>query len=169
LGRGFVKFAAHAALLFIANGQQLVREPAEIRLGPGMKSDVTGGAYEADNFPGGVRDGGGEPLQKTDGAVRQGIGLGETESGTGPDGRFEVPAEFFGIFEFQNSPDVLEMRRELGRVDAVKFKELFGPAHLAAVQIELPGTDLGGFFGMLQQYFGVAQTFGQRSARGDVR
>ena len=77
-----------------------MREPAEIRLGARLGGDVASYADEADNFPSRVSNRCGEPLQHTDGTIRQGVGLGKAEQGTGMDRRFEIPAELIDIFEF---------------------------------------------------------------------
>jgi hypothetical protein len=166
LRRGFVKLAAHSPLLFVADGQQLVREPALIRLG--LRSNVAGHSDEADNFAAGIGDRCGQALQYAQRTIGKGVGFGEAEGRTGTDGRFEVLAEPIDIFESQDWPDFREIGRELRRVEAMKLKELPGPEHAATLQVELPSTHAGSGLGMSQHHFGVAQTFGESLTEGDV-
>jgi hypothetical protein len=161
-----VKFAAHSSLLFVADGKQLVREPALIGLG--LRGNVASHSDEADNFPGEISDGCGKPLQYAQRAIRKRVRLREAEGGTGTDRRFKVLTESIDIFEFQDSPDFAQIGRELRRVKAMKLKELLGPADLAGIQVELPSTHSGGFLGMSQHYFGVAQTLCQNPRKGDI-
>jgi hypothetical protein len=168
LSRGFVEFAAHPALLFTANGQQLVRKPAQIGLGAGKQGNVASHAYDARDFSGGARNGRAHPVQNPNGTVGKSVGFGESERTSGANRGFEVFAELLRIFELEHWPEFIQVGRRLGLIQTVEPGLVLRPDDSARRQIVFPGSHIGNFFGVLEQDFGVVQALLKEALVGNV-
>jgi hypothetical protein len=79
LGRGFVQIAAHTALLFTANGEQLLGKRSQVGLCADLRGNVARDAHHASHFPVGIKDRSSETHENADRAVGLGLRFGISE------------------------------------------------------------------------------------------
>jgi hypothetical protein len=154
LGSSFVKLAADAALLFGADGEQLVGKAPQVCSSVSQGGHVTGDTDHANEFSGGVGERGAHSIKNADGTVGPGIGFGKIEMAAGADRGFEVGAKLFDVFELEGSGELFEARGQSLGGNSKQASQVFGPDNLSGGDIELPGSKLGFLLGVFEEALG---------------
>ncbi|HEY0701675.1 MAG TPA: hypothetical protein VGD60_02810 [Candidatus Acidoferrales bacterium] len=111
LRSGFVQFAADAALLLGADGEQLMGQAAKVGLSVSQGGDVPSDADHPDDLSAGVSQRSTDALEDTNRMViRTGISFGKTEGTAGANRGSEVGSKLFDILEIQRPPKLLDGR-----------------------------------------------------------